>query len=152
MRAVNIKSVAIVSKTVCLLAVSFLPFLLNPAEANPLLPAQQWAYKFRLPDTPFLPPYAGSIISAQAAGNPQADGGIIYTINFETAEQPSQVLSWYRLAFQQYGWLLESNQNGTFTLNAQHGQIKTSITLTSPRKRGARSQVQLYYRYAGKEV
>lgn len=104
----------------------------------------------RMPDTPYLPPYSGRIISSDVSASRQADGGISYTITLETAEHPTQIIAWYKSAFQQYGWACDG-QNNQYSLNAQHGNnISTSINLMSPKRTsGAVSHVKLCYRYFG---
>lgn len=108
---------------------------------------------FRQPDTPFLPPYTGRIVYGNVSTAAQPDGGIAYTITFETAEHPVQVLNWYKLAFQQYGWNFEGTGQTSYRICGQHGKnVESSISLMSPTKQGASAQVQVYYRYAGQEI
>lgn len=116
------------------------------AEAKPVIEA------FRLPSTPFLPPYTGRIVSGDCTAVPQQDGGITYLITFETAEQPAQVLSWYKSAFQMYSWNLNEAGKAQFRLAAQRKNVESEVFLLSPKKAGAGVQVQLYYRYLGKEI
>ncbi len=112
------------------------------AEAKPVVPA------FRLPDTPFLPPYTGRIVSGITSTIPQNDGGIAYIITFETAEQPEQVMNWYKTAFNLYRWKIDDQETAQYRISAQHGQnVATNVSLKSPKKLGASAQVQLYYRY-----
>lgn len=119
----------------------------NAAEARPLVQS------FRMPDTPFLPPYKGRIVTGAYSAKPQSDGGIAYSITFEAAEQPAQVLNWYKAAFQLYDWKQENDSSAQYRLAAQHGSnVNTQIFLMSPRKAGAATQVQLYYRYVGTDI
>lgn len=117
------------------------------AEAKPLVQA------FRLPDTPFLPPYSGRIVYGDVSTIPQTDGGIAYVITFETAEKPEQVLTWYKSAFEIYKWNIAEDASAQYRLRALHGKnVASNIFLLSPRKTGSNAQVQLYYRYGGREI
>lgn len=108
---------------------------------------------FKMPDTPFLPPYCGRIVSGEVLKDAQADGGISYCLTFETAEQPTQVIGWYKKALELYGWNFDKQEVEQFHLSAHHGSnIVTNIFLLSPRKAGAAAQVQMYYRYRGKDM
>lgn len=108
---------------------------------------------FRMPDTPFLPPYTGRIVAGDVAAAQQPDGGIAYSITFETQEQAAVVLDWYKAAFQAYSWNLNDKDAAQYRLCAQHGRnVESNIFLMSPRKPGAKVQVQLYYRYVGREI
>ena len=119
----------------------------SAAEAKPMVQA------FRHPSTPFLPPYTGRIVAGDYTTVPQADGGVTYLITFEAAEQPHQVLNWYKSAFQNYSWSVDAQQPAQYKLVAQHGSnVESNIFLLAPRKPGAGVQVQLYYRYIGKEI
>jgi hypothetical protein len=106
-----------------------------------------------MPDTPFLPPYTGRIVAGDVSIKAEQDGGISYNITFETAEQPAQVLNWYKSVFQMYDWNLENQESAQYRLSAQHGKnVESNIFLLSPRKPGAAVQVQLYYRYVGRDI
>src|SRR5262249_7173676 len=119
----------------------------NAADAKPSL------RPFHMPDTPYLPPYRGRIVAGDYSAALQPDGGIAYSITFEAAEQPAQVLDWYKTAFQLYSWKLDGNSPAQYRLAAQHGKnVTTSIFLMSPRKAGANTQVQLFYRCVGKDI
>lgn len=108
---------------------------------------------FHMPDTPFLPPYTGRIVAGNVTSAEQPDGGIAYSITFETAEQANVVLDWYKAAFQAYSWNLNDKDAASYKLCAEHGDnVKSNIFLMSPRKPGARVQVQLYYRYVGRNI
>ena len=125
---------------------------IQTTEASPSNQSKAVARYFRQPDTPFLPPYSGRIVHGSVDSSSPAEGGIAYTITFETAEQPLQVLNWYKTAFQQNGWNLEANGT-SYRLSGQHGKnVATSISLMSPTKAGASAQVQVYYRYAGQDI
>ena len=136
---------------VLLSALSVIPVFAN--STNLSVQARSIAATFRLPDTPFLPPYCGRIVSGDVLSTPLADGGIAYSITFEAAEQPNQVITWYKSALQMYGWNFSQEESGQYRLRAQHGHnIVSDIYLLSPRKSGACTQVQLYYRYVGHEI
>jgi hypothetical protein len=111
------------------------------------------SHVFRHPDTPFLPPFCGTVVSGDVNASPQGDGGIIYTITFETTERPDSIINWYRGAFQQNGWALAQECPGQYSINAQHGKnINSSISLSSPKRKSASAQVRLYYRYVGRDI
>lgn len=108
---------------------------------------------FHMPSTPFLPPYTGRIVAGDVSTAPQPDGGIAYAITFETAEQANVVIDWYKAAFQAYSWNLDDKGAAQYRLCAQHGKnVESNIFLLSPKKPGARVQVQLYYRYVGRDI
>lgn len=118
----------------------------NAAQAKPI------CQTFHLPDTPYLPPYTGRIVKGDFSSQPQPDGGIAYLITFEAQEQPEQVLSWYKSAFQLYQWNIDKNQSAQYRLTAQRKNIESNLFLLSPRQADSRVQVQLYYRYVGRDI
>jgi hypothetical protein len=129
-----------------------MPFLgnkgINAAAAMPIFRS------FRMPDTPFLPPFTGHIVtgSGSVSAKLQADGGIAYIITFETVEPPALIASWYKGAFQLYDWKLDT-ANQRFSLSARHGNnAETRVFMMSSKKVGVSTQVQLYYRYIGKDI
>lgn len=129
------------------------PAFADEREPGQAAPAKAPAKPFHLPDTPFLPPYCGRIVSGNVSSTPQTDGGIVYTITFETAEQPHQIINWYKIAFQQYGWNCDRQEPTQYSLSAQHGKnIASNVALMSATKKGARAQVQLSYRYVGRDI
>jgi len=149
--AVSMISAPVIARSVLLFAASMIS---APAIASNVCSQARTANSVvRMPDTPYLPPYSGRIISSDVSASRQADGGISYTITLETAEHPTQIINWYKAAFLQYGWACETQGNNQYSLNALHGNnISTSINLMSPKRNsGAASHLKLCYRYFGTE-
>jgi hypothetical protein len=139
--------------TPSLFAAQLLILSATGGNSNNAAVAKPTTQPFHMPDTPYLPPYMGRIVAGDYSSALQPDGGIAYSITFEAAEQPAQVLNWYRTAFQMYSWKLDANSPAQFRLAAQHGKnLTTNIFLMSPRKAGANTQVQLFYRCVGKDI
>ena len=134
-----------------LLAVSMLNAPVSANNAANLNQVKTTAAAVKMPDTPFLPPYSGRIISSQVVSHRQPDGQLVYTIGLTTAEQPSQVINWYNAALQNYGWSADAPTDGQMGLSAHHGtNISATITLMEAKKNsGAGCYITLSFRFYG---
>lgn len=107
----------------------------------------------RIPDTPYLPPYPAQMISPEVSSEPQADGGVVLTISFQTNERSKNVLAWYRSAFNSNGWAMDPQSMSEFRVRAQRGKsIFTSVAAMDSAVPGRYGQVQLYYRIVGRDM
>ena len=125
-------------------ALKFLAIMAFTCLALPVVPAQ--ANQLQIPDTPYLPIFPGYNRTVSVASSEQPGGGIAYTIKFETADQPVQVLNWFRDNFKKYNWVLDTQNKSFYSISAQHGSsISATITLSNPTRTGSTAHIEFIY-------